>query len=320
MAGRWLALNRSDCRKICPSVIEMTLVGNVGRDVVGLGLDDRQAGHRAAAQLGGELGTALQQPAVQVEHVAGIGLPAGRTTQQQRHGPVRLGLLGQVVEDDQHVLALVHPVLADRRAGVGGDVLVAGRVGRRRVHDGRVLHRARILQDTAQGSDGRTLLPDRHIDAAHLQLGVPGIPELFLVDDGVHRDGGLAGLAVPDDQLALATPDRDHRVDGLDPGLQWLPHLLAVHHTGRLQLERAAVVEVGDLAQAVDRSAEGVDHPAEVAVTDGHRQDVAGSLDRLALLDSLGVTHHDHADLADVEVEGDSQGAVLELQQLVGHG
>ena len=27
MAGRWLALNRSDCRKIWPSVIEMTLVG-----------------------------------------------------------------------------------------------------------------------------------------------------------------------------------------------------------------------------------------------------------------------------------------------------
>ena len=27
MAGRMLALNRSDCRKIWPSVIEMTLVG-----------------------------------------------------------------------------------------------------------------------------------------------------------------------------------------------------------------------------------------------------------------------------------------------------
>ena len=27
MAGRWLAANRSDCRKIWPSVIEMTLVG-----------------------------------------------------------------------------------------------------------------------------------------------------------------------------------------------------------------------------------------------------------------------------------------------------
>jgi hypothetical protein len=44
----------------------------------------------------------------------------------------------------------------------------------------------------------------------------------LLVDDRVHRDGGLARLAVADDQLALAAADRDHRVDGLDAGLQRL--------------------------------------------------------------------------------------------------
>ena len=35
--------------------------------------------------------------------------------EQQRHGAVGLGLLGQVVEDDEDVLAVVHPVLADGR-------------------------------------------------------------------------------------------------------------------------------------------------------------------------------------------------------------
>ena len=99
---------------------------DVGRDVVGLGLDDRQAGHRAGAQLVGELGATLEQTGVQVEHVAGVGLAARRATQQQRHRAVGLGLLGQVVEDDQDVLARVHPVLADGRAGVGGEVLEAG--------------------------------------------------------------------------------------------------------------------------------------------------------------------------------------------------
>ena len=96
---------------------------DVGRDVVALGLDDRQAGHRAAAELVGELRAALEQPRVQVEDVTGVGLAAGRAAQQQRDGAVGLGLLGQVVEDDQRVLALVHPVLADRRAGVGREVL-----------------------------------------------------------------------------------------------------------------------------------------------------------------------------------------------------
>ena len=67
---------------------------------------------------------------VQVEDVARVGLAARRAAQQQRHGAVGLGLLGQVVEDDQDVLAVVHPVLADGRAGVGREVLEA-RAGRR---------------------------------------------------------------------------------------------------------------------------------------------------------------------------------------------
>jgi hypothetical protein len=44
----------------------------------------------------------------------------------------------------------------------------------------------------------------------------------LLVDDRVDRDGGLAGLAVADDELALAAADRDHGVDGLDAGLHRL--------------------------------------------------------------------------------------------------
>src|SRR5947209_5133636 len=48
------------------------------RDVVALGLDDRQTGHRAAAELVRELRAALEQAAVQVEDVAGVGLAARR--------------------------------------------------------------------------------------------------------------------------------------------------------------------------------------------------------------------------------------------------
>ena len=104
----------------------MTLVGMYAETSFGLGLDDRQTGHRAGAQLVGELGAALEQTGVQVEDVTGVGLAARRAAQQQRHGAVGLGLLGQVVEDDEDVLAVVHPVLADGRAGVGGEVLEAG--------------------------------------------------------------------------------------------------------------------------------------------------------------------------------------------------
>src|SRR3982750_1289942 len=56
---------------------------------------------------------------------------------------------------------------------------------------------------------------------------------LPLVDDRIDRDGGLAGLAVADDQLALPAADRHHRVDGLESGLHRLRHRLASDHAGR---------------------------------------------------------------------------------------
>ena len=176
IAGRTPGLNRSVSRKIWPSVIEMTLVGMnaemslplvsmIGRPVI-----------EPRAQLVGELRAALEQPGVQVEDVARVRLAARRAAQQQRDGAVGLGLLGQVVEDDEDVLALVHPVLADGRAGVRGEVLEAGRVGGRRGDDGRVLQRAVLLERALHRGDGRGLLTDRDVDAADLLLRVAGVP------------------------------------------------------------------------------------------------------------------------------------------------
>lgn len=255
---------------------------------------------------------------MEVEDVAGERLTARRTTQQQRHGAVGVGLLGQVVEDDQHVLALVHPVLADGRTGVRGDVLVARGVGGRSGDDGRVLQRARLLEAATDLGDRGALLADGDVDAANLAVRVAGEPVLLLVEDGVDRDRGLAGAAVADDQLTLAAADRRHGVDRLEAGLQRLLHRLTLDHRGGLQLEGAAALG-GDRALAVERVAQGVDHAAEEVVADRHRQDLAGAADLLALLDAAEVAQDDRADLADVEVQRQTTGAVLELQQLVRH-
>src|SRR5690606_37487678 len=74
---------------------------NVGGDVTGLGLDDRQRGQRATAEVVVEARGALQEPRVQVEHVTGVGLASRRTANQQRHLAIRLGMLGEVVVDDE---------------------------------------------------------------------------------------------------------------------------------------------------------------------------------------------------------------------------
>ena len=149
-------------------------------------------------------------------------------------------------------------------------------------------------------------------------FGSPGLPVGLLVDDRVQADGGLAGLPVADDQLALAAADRRHGVDGLDAGGHGLLHRLALDDRGGLELKGATRRGL-DRATAVDRRAQRVDHATQVAVADGHRQHLAGALDALALLDQRTVAEEHDADLTDVEVQRQAQQAALELEQLVGH-
>ncbi|MBG9885595.1 hypothetical protein ABE10_03120, partial [Bacillus toyonensis] len=145
---------------------------DVGRDVVRLGLDDRQAGHRSGAEVVGQLRATLEQTRVQVEDVARVGLAPGRAAKEQRHGTISLGLLRQVVEDDEDVLAAVHPVLADRRARVRSEVLEAGRVRGRSRDDRRVLHRAGLFERALHRGDRGALLADRDVDATDLLVDV----------------------------------------------------------------------------------------------------------------------------------------------------
>ncbi len=88
---------------------------------------------------------------------------------------------------------------------------------------------------------------------------------------------------------------------------------------GGLELEGAAALGL-DLAHAVDRDAQRVDDATQELVADGHREDLARAAHGLSLLDPLEVTEHDDTDLAGVEVQGQAAGAVLELEELVGHG
>jgi len=65
-----------------------------------------------------------------------------------------------------------------------------------------LIHRAVRFQRLLELGDGARLLSDGDIDADDVLA--------LLVDDGVEGDSGLAGLAVADDQLALAAADGEH--------------------------------------------------------------------------------------------------------------
>ena len=219
-------------------------------------------------------------------------------------------MLGQVVVDDQRVLAVIEEVLTHGAAGVGGHELDRRRLVGRGGHDDRVVERVVLAERLRHLHDRRHPLADRDVDADQVLVAV--------VDDRVDRHRGLAGLAVADDQLALTAADRGHGVDRLDAGQHRLLHRLALDHAGGLELGRAELVG-GDLALAVQRRAERGDDAAEHLVADGDLEQALGALDRVALDDLLPRAEEHGADVVGFEVEREARHVVGQLEHLHRH-
>ena len=258
---------------------------------------------------------------MQVEHVARERLAARRAAQQQHDLAVGQRLLIEVVVHDDDMAALVAQALAHGSAGVARQKLHRRFGGGRSRHHDAVGHGAGALELLHHRFHRRLLLANGHVDADDLILvGGIAVACVGLVDDGVDAERGLAGLAVADDQLTLAAPNRDHGVDCLDAGLQRLFHRLALRHRGRAAFDRAVVV-VGNAegALAVHRAAQRVHHAADHCKAGGHRDHPPGGLDGVALLDQ-GVRAQEHGtDVVFLQVQRHAEHPVGELQQLAHH-
>mmetsp|Transcript_1573 Transcript_1573/g.5088 ORF Transcript_1573/g.5088 Transcript_1573/m.5088 type:complete len:261 (+) Transcript_1573:4525-5307(+) len=214
--------------------------------------------------------------------------------------------------------AVVAEVLANGAARVGRQELEWGGVGGGGGHDGGVIHRTRVDERLHELGHGGALLADGHIDAEErLGLVALGVDKL-LVDDGVDGNGGLAGLAIADDQLALAAADRHQRVDGLQAGLHGLVHRLAGDDARRLDLDALFVDVAGERALAINWLAQAVDDAAAEAVADGDVDDRARTLNGVTLLDAAIVAEDDDTDVVILQVKGHALHARVELHHLAG--
>src|SRR5690606_1442673 len=305
--------------------------GDVGGNVASLCFDDRQCGERSTAlhhaleriglvvHLRGDgiiiddLGRTLEQSAVQVEHVARVGLTSGRPTHEQGHLPVVHGLLGKVIEYDQCGSAGITEELADGGPGEGRIELhrrgVAG-VGR---HHGGIGHGAGLFQHLYRTGHGGSLLANGDIDAVH---GLTSLVEFLLVDDGVDRHRALAGLAVTDDQLPLSAPYGDHGINGLDARLQRFLHGLAEDHARRLALNRHLIGLALDGPLSIDGLAQGVHYATHDALAHVHAGDALGALHDIALLHAYAGAQKHHAHVVLFEVEHNAAQAAGELHEL----
>ena len=117
-------------------------------------------------------------------------------------------------------------------------------------------------------------------------MGIMELLVLFLIKrHRVPHRRDIIFLAVADEELALATADRRHRIDGLDTGLKWLEHGLALHDGRCLHLEEPTLRRL-DGPLAVNGVAKRIDDTPEKTITHGHRKNPAGRLDLVTLFDA----------------------------------
>eukprot|EP00906_Rhabdomonas_costata_P021916 RCo031741 len=310
-------------------------VGNdVSRHIVGQGLHNGQRRQRTRALLGGHHGRALQQPGVQVEHITGVRLSAGRSSQQQGNLTVGNGLLGKVIVDAQNVAPVVTEVLPKGGPGEGRQVLQPGGVGSRGSDNGGVAQGIVVGKQPVDAGHVGAPLADGDVHAEHIVLAQGLVVHLHLVDDGGHGNGGLPGLSVPQDQLSLPSPDGDQGVNNLETSEQVVVHGLARHNVGGIAVHKTlgAGIIGGEQGGGAGEQASGdlgtqrVDHLAQHVEPHGDHQQLIRGEHGLPRPHPGDVVQQDHTNgpiLLQVEGDsvGDAGGGDLDLQHGVeGYG
>jgi hypothetical protein len=217
----------------------------------------------------GHLGGTLQKTGVQVENVTGVGLTSGRTTEEERHLTVGNSLLGQIVEDDDGVLAVVTEPLTHGGGSERSDVLERSGLGSSGGNNDGVLHGVVLLKSLDELGNGGTLLSNSDVDTVKLLGLVGAVVPTLLVKHGVEGNSGLSGLTITNDQLTLTTSDGNHGVDGLHAGLDGLVDGVTGKNAGGLNLGTTLLLGL-DWSLTINWVSEGIDDTAEELRSNGN--------------------------------------------------
>src|SRR3954449_13335665 len=260
-------------------------------EVVGGHVDRLHRGDRALPRRG--------DPLLQLAH---LGLERRLVADLRRHPAqqgrdlgARLDEPEDVVDEQQHVLALLAVVLRHRQAGERDAHAGAGRLVHLAEDEHRLLDDARLLHlepEVVALARALTHAAERRQSAVLLgQVVDELLDEHGLADAGAAEQADLAALRV-----------RREQVDDLDAGLEHLRRRRQVLDVRGLAMDRPALDVVLDRVALVDRLAEQVEDAPEGDVADRHG-------DRATRVDDLGPAreavrriHRDRADAVVAEV------------------
>ena len=294
---------------------------NIGGDISGkitsLGLNDGQSGQGTSTVALVHFGGSLKETGVQVEDITGVSLTTWGSSQKERHLSISDGLFGEIVIDDEGVLAVVSEVLTDGAAGVRGQELERSRVGGGSSDDARVVHSLFGLKDSNNVSDSGSLLTDGSVDAVKLLVVVILVEVLLLIDNGIDSDSSLTSLSITDNELTLASANGYESVDTLKTSLHGLVYGLSRDDTGSLKLNTLFLIRL-DGTETINGVTKRIDDTAEHTFTNGDIDDRSSSLDNITFLDFSIITKDNDTNVVSFQVEGHTLDTGGELNHLSG--
>ena len=217
---------------------------------------------------------------MEVEDVTGIRFTARGAAKDQRDLAIGHGVLGKIIIDDEGVHPVVHEPFTDCGTGIGSQILIGGGIGRGSDDNAGVIHGTLGLKRRDGARHVRELLPDHNVDTVKrlvvFQRAFLGSAVLTgLGNDGVDRNGGLAGGTVTDDELTLTTADRDHRIDGENAGLNRNADRLPRNDAGGDLFDRVGHGSL-DFSLAIDGLTQRVNDATEHLASHGDGEEFAG--------------------------------------------
>jgi len=160
-----------------------------------------------------QLGCALQQTRVEIEHITREGLTTGWASEKQRHLAISDGLLGEIVVNNKRVFSIITEVLTNSAPGVWSQELQRSSLRSSSGNDDGILEAITVVQQSHDVGDSRTLLADSDVNAVKRLGVITKLVDLLLVNDSVDGNRSLTSLSVSDDKLTLSSADRDQGID-----------------------------------------------------------------------------------------------------------
>ena len=227
--------------------------------------------HRQDRQLRQRSLDAVQAPRPFVErrevrvHVAGIALAAGNFALGPGHFAQRLAVIGEIGDDDQHVLALLErEVLGGGQREARRQQALCRRVAGEIEEQRRALQRAGLFERAAEVFGGRV----GHADAGEHDGEVRRLGSAQArVGGDLDRNAVVRQAAAREDRQLLAPHQRVHQVHrrhaGFDEGARCRPRDGVQRHAVDAQ-----PLLHGERRAAVDDDADAIEYPAEDPGTD----------------------------------------------------